>query len=209
MWQNVKYYALALAVILTGASTSTALQLLQAYLPIGHPLGALAANLSGVTIGTIIMVIGFLKDNRLDQERKRADDAIAEAAVATAKASGLPKPLAQFSKNGNGPTATWLSWSASGKATRRTTEALIQLLRERDGIIRPTPARRDSPFRDPRRESSRAGFKPAPRYTDSVWQSVRRGQLLGLLQFHGLAVQAQVAFARLGDQHGHAAVRGR
>ena len=38
----------------------------------------LAANLSGVTIETIIMVIGFLKDNRLDQERKRSDAAVAQ-----------------------------------------------------------------------------------------------------------------------------------
>lgn len=78
MWQNIKYYVLALVVILGGALISTGLQLLQSYLPIGHPLGALAANLSGVTIGTIIMVIGFLNDNRLYQEGKHADDAVAQ-----------------------------------------------------------------------------------------------------------------------------------
>ena len=63
--------------------------------PSFDPLGALAANLSGVTIGTIIMVIGFLKDNRLDQERKGADDAIAEAAVATAKAAAAEVVIQQ------------------------------------------------------------------------------------------------------------------
>ena len=85
MWRNIKYYAVALAVILIGASISTALQLLQAYLPIGHPVGALAANLSGVILGSIIMIVGFLKDSRLDQERKRADTAEAKVATAQSK----------------------------------------------------------------------------------------------------------------------------
>ncbi|MDE2786930.1 MAG: hypothetical protein OXL37_09735 [Chloroflexota bacterium] len=136
MWQNIKYYALALAVILIGASTSTALQLLQAYLPIGHPLGALAANLSGVTIGTIIMVIGFLKDNRLDQERKRADNAIAEAAVATAKAAAAEVVIQQERERADRYLAELERFRESYE---RTTEALIQLLRERNGNHPPNP----------------------------------------------------------------------
>ena len=73
MWQNIKYYLLAYAVMATGSMVSTALQLLAAEFPTGHPVSALAANLSGITVGGIFMVIGFLKDNRLQQERERAD----------------------------------------------------------------------------------------------------------------------------------------
>ena len=136
MWQNIKYYALALAVILIGASISTALQLLQAYFPIGHPVGALAANLSGVTIGTIIMVIGFLKDNRLDQERKRADAAVAEAAVATAKAAAAEVAIQQERERADRYLAELERYRESYE---KTTEALIQLLRERDGNHPPNP----------------------------------------------------------------------
>ena len=74
MWQNTKYYALAFAIILVGAVVSTGLQLVEGSLPVGHPASALAANLSGVTIGGIIMVIGFLRDSRLEEERRRAEE---------------------------------------------------------------------------------------------------------------------------------------
>ena len=149
MWQNIKYYALALAVILIGASISTALQLLQAYLPIGHPVGALAANLSGVTIGTIIIVIGFLKDNRLDQERKRADAAVAQVVELRAKiaASQVEAAAAQ---------------SQVQEERERADRYLAELERFRESyekppkpssnscgnvtaITLPTPARRDNP----------------------------------------------------------------
>ncbi len=73
MWQNIKYYLLAYAVMATGSLVSTALQLLAAEFPTGHPVSTLAANLSGVTMGGLIMVIGFLKDQRLEEERKRVD----------------------------------------------------------------------------------------------------------------------------------------
>ena len=73
MWQNIKYYLLAYAAMATGSMVSTALQLLAAEFPTGHPVSALAANLSGITVGGIFMVIGFLKDNRLQQERERTD----------------------------------------------------------------------------------------------------------------------------------------
>ena len=85
MWRNIKYYAIALAIILITTLISTGLQLLENYLPTGHPASTLGTNLSGVTIGTIIMVIGFLKDNRVDQERRRADAAEAKTAEAEAK----------------------------------------------------------------------------------------------------------------------------
>ncbi len=73
--QNAKFYGLAFAIILIAELVTTGLQLLGAYYPTGHPVAILAANLSGVTLGGFIMVIGFLRDNRLEQERKRTEAA--------------------------------------------------------------------------------------------------------------------------------------
>ena len=73
--QNAKFYGLAFAIILIAKLVTTGLQLLGAYDPTGHPVAILAANLSGVTLGGFIMVIGFLRDNRLEQERKRTEAA--------------------------------------------------------------------------------------------------------------------------------------
>ena len=73
MWQNVKYYLLAYAVMVAGVLVSTSMQLLAAHLPTGHPASTVAANLSGITVGGLFMVIGFLKDNRIEQERQRTD----------------------------------------------------------------------------------------------------------------------------------------
>ena len=55
-WVRVSYL-LAYAVMATGSLVSTALQLLAAEFPTGHPVSTLAANLSGVTVGGLIMVI--------------------------------------------------------------------------------------------------------------------------------------------------------
>ena len=73
MWKNTKYYVIALAIIYAGAIVSTGFQLLEAEFPNIHPLSKLAANLSGVSVGGFIMVLGFLRDSRLDDERKRTD----------------------------------------------------------------------------------------------------------------------------------------
>ena len=86
MWQNIKYYVLALVIIVVAALVSTGLQLLEGSLPVGHPVSTLAANLSGVTIGGIIMVIGFLRDSRLDEERKRTEEAHRRAEEAQTRA---------------------------------------------------------------------------------------------------------------------------
>ena len=86
MWQNVKYYALAYAIMVAGAMLSSGFQLLGDQFPAGHPAGTIAANLSGVTIGGLIMVMGFLKDSRVEEERKRTEAAEARAAAAEARA---------------------------------------------------------------------------------------------------------------------------
>lgn len=86
MWQNVKYYALAYDIMVVGALLSSTFQLLGDQFPAGHPAGTIAANLSGVTIGGMIMVIGFLKDARVEDERKRTAAAEARADAAEARA---------------------------------------------------------------------------------------------------------------------------
>ena len=89
MWQNVKYYVLAYAIMVAGALLSSALQLLGDQFPVGHPISTVSANLSGVTIGGLFMVMGFLKDSRVEEERKRveAERKRADAAEARAEAA--------------------------------------------------------------------------------------------------------------------------
>ena len=89
MWQNVKYYAAAYVVVVIGVLVATGFQLLESLFPEIHPLNKLAANLSGISVGTVIMVVGLIRDKRVDdarkeasKERQRADKA--EAAVAKA-----------------------------------------------------------------------------------------------------------------------------
>lgn len=79
MWQNVKYYALAYAIMVVGALLSSTFQLLGDQFPAGHPAGTIAANLSGVTIGGMIMVIGFLRDSRVEAAEARVAEAEARA----------------------------------------------------------------------------------------------------------------------------------
>ena len=143
IWQNIKYYAIAWAVILVTTLISTGLQLLENYFPTGHPASTLGANLSGVTIGTIIMVIGFLKDNRLDQERKRADAAVAQVTELQAKiaASEVVTAAAQAQVQEERERADrYLAELERYRETyQKTTEALIQLLQERNGNRPPNP----------------------------------------------------------------------
>ena len=73
--QSFKYYGLGFAIVVVAVLVSTGLQIAAGYLPAGQIASTLIANLSGITIGSIIMVIGFLRDNRLEQERQRADAA--------------------------------------------------------------------------------------------------------------------------------------
>ena len=136
MWQNIKYYAIALAIILVTTFISTGLQLLETYLPTGHPASTLVTNLSGVTIGAIIMVIGFLRDNRLDQERKRTDSALARAAAAETKAATAEVVIQQERERADRAEERADRYLAELERLRESyvtaTEAVIQRLREFD-----------------------------------------------------------------------------
>ena len=93
MWQNIKLYVLAYAIMVAGAVASTAFQLLGDQFPVGHPVSAMAANLSGMSIGGLIMVLGFIRDGRVEEERQRTADAEARAQEATIKAATVAAQL--------------------------------------------------------------------------------------------------------------------
>ena len=80
--QSFKYYGLGFAIVVIAVLVSTGLQIAAGYLPAGQIASTLVANLSGITIGSIIMVIGFLRDNRLEQERQRTAEAQQRAEAA-------------------------------------------------------------------------------------------------------------------------------
>ena len=91
IWNNVKFYVLAFVIVLAGSLISTGLQLLESLFPEIHPLNKLAANLSGVTLGGVMMVLAFLRDSRLDEERRRAENAQLEAKNAQEQAKTAQK----------------------------------------------------------------------------------------------------------------------
>ena len=83
--QSFKYYGLGFAIVVIAVLVSTGLQIAAGYLPAGQIASTLVANLSGITIGSIIMVIGFLRDNRLEQERQRTAQAQQRAEAAESR----------------------------------------------------------------------------------------------------------------------------
>ena len=95
MWRNIKFYVIAFAIVLTGSLASAGLQLLESLFPEIHPLNKLATNLSGVTLGAVMMVLAFLRDIRLEDERKRSDGFQKEAKKAVQEA----KNATELAKN--------------------------------------------------------------------------------------------------------------
>lgn len=83
--QSFKYYGLGFAIVVIAVLVSTSRQIAAGYLPAGQIASTLVANLSGITIGSIIMVIGFLRDNRLEQERQRTAQAQQRAEAAESR----------------------------------------------------------------------------------------------------------------------------
>ena len=83
MWRNIKLYVLAYAIMVAGALLSSIFQIVGDQFAVGHPISTVSANLSGISIGGLIMVLGFIRDGRVEEERKRA--ALAEARAAAAE----------------------------------------------------------------------------------------------------------------------------
>ena len=123
--------------MVAGAVVSTAFQLLADQFPVGHPVSAMAANLSGMSIGGLSMVLGFIRDGRVEEARKRTEEerqrtADAEARVqqATIKAATAAAQLALERAR---------AAAAEARAERlmdryeAVTEALIRRLERRNG----------------------------------------------------------------------------
>ena len=89
------------------------------------------------------MIIGFLKASRLDQERKRADDAVAQVVELRAKIAAsqveTAAAQAQIQKERERADRYFADLERFRESYERTTETLIQLLRERDGNNPPNP----------------------------------------------------------------------
>ena len=89
IWRNFKFYIVGFAIVIVASLVSTGLEMLPGLFPDIHPLNRLATDLSGITLGGIIMVLGFMRDTRLEEERERTAEAeaAAKAAQETAKAA--------------------------------------------------------------------------------------------------------------------------
>ena len=137
MWQNIKYYVLALAIIIITTLVSTALQLMGTAFPIGHPASTLATNLSGVTLGTIIMVIGFLKDSRLEEERQRVESERkrADAAEAKVRDAEIKAHVAETKAEHERDRADQLLEELNRARERyeRAADAIVQFLQDHNG----------------------------------------------------------------------------
>ena len=148
MWQNIKLYVLAYTIMVAGAVVSTAFQLLGDQFPVGHPISAMAANLSGMSIGGLIMVLGFIRDGRVEEERKRTEeerqrtaDAEAKAQEATIKAATATAQLELERERANAQLQLERERAAAAEARAErlmdryeaVTEALIRRLEERNG----------------------------------------------------------------------------
>ena len=93
MWQNIKYYVTAYAIVIAGTFVSTGLELLPGLFPEFGPLEKLVTNLSGITLGSVVMVVGLIRDKRFtdaqeeaNKQRKRAEKAEAAIGLANQKA---------------------------------------------------------------------------------------------------------------------------
>ena len=85
VWRNFKFYIVGFAVVVVASLVSTGLGMLPGLFPDIHPLNQLATDLSGITLGGIIMVLGFMRDSRLEEARERTEAAEAETENARAE----------------------------------------------------------------------------------------------------------------------------
>ena len=83
VWRNFKFYIVGFAVVVVASLVSTGLEMLPGLFPDIHPLNQLATDLSGITLGGIIMVLGFMRDSRLEEARERTEAAEAETKAET------------------------------------------------------------------------------------------------------------------------------
>ena len=144
MWQNIKLYVLAYAIMVAGALVSSIFQIVGDQFAVGHPVGTVSANLSGMSIGGLIMVLGFIRDARIEEERKRTAEerkrteaAQARTAVAEARAAVAERRIE--SERERAEQERERAAAAEARADRlieryeSATEALIRRLEELNG----------------------------------------------------------------------------
>ena len=144
MWQNIKLYVLAYAIMVAGALVSSIFQIVGDQFAVGHPVGTVSANLSGMSIGGLIMVLGFIRDGRIEEERKRTaeerkrtETAQARTAVAEARAAAAEARIEREKERAEQERAR--AEAAEARADRlieryeSATEALIRRLKELNG----------------------------------------------------------------------------
>ena len=118
VWRNFKFYIVGFAVVVVASLVSTGLEMLPGLFPDIHPLNRLATDLSGITLGGVIMVLGFMRDTRLEEERERA-----EAAEAETKAAQAAVKVAQEATKAAKKAATEAIKAAQAEAGRQRERA--------------------------------------------------------------------------------------
>jgi uncharacterized protein YaiL (DUF2058 family) len=144
MWQNIKLYVLAYAIMVAGALVSSIFQIVGDQFAVGHPVGTVSANLSGMSIGGLIMVLGFIRDGRIEEERKRTaeerkrtETAQARTAVAEARAAAAEARIEREKERAEQERAR--AEAAEARTDRlieryqAATESLIRRLEELNG----------------------------------------------------------------------------
>ena len=86
MWQNYKMYVLALIIYSVGTAALAMLELLAAQLGDSAVWARLATMLSGNFLGGFALVLGILRDDRVEKEKQRAEKELQRAAEALAAA---------------------------------------------------------------------------------------------------------------------------
>ena len=75
MWENYKLYLLALVIYTVATAALAVLELMAAHLDDSAVLARLATMLSGSFLGGFALVLGILRDDRVEKERQRTAEA--------------------------------------------------------------------------------------------------------------------------------------
>ena len=86
MWQNYKMYVLALVIYTLVTAGLVALEVAAALLGDSAILARLVTMLSGNLLGGFVLVLGILRDDRVEKEKQRAAKELQRAADALAAA---------------------------------------------------------------------------------------------------------------------------
>ena len=133
MWQNIQLYVLGYAIMVSGALVSSVFQIVGDQFAVGHPISTVSANLSGMSIGGLIMVMGFIRDGRIEEERKRTAEerkrteaAQARTAVAEARAAAAEERIERERERAANAEARIQQERERAEAAEARTDRLIE-----------------------------------------------------------------------------------